>query len=166
MSSPFLGELRLFGLNFAVRGWALCDGQLLAISSNTALFSLLGTTYGGDGRTTFGLPDLRGRTPVHVGNGPGLSDVRWGERGGSENTTLTVANLPSHNHGIRAATGSQTSNRPTNAYQAAGNSYSTSPDTAMASTDNSGGGQSFEHRQPYLGMYYQIALQGIFPSRS
>lgn len=166
MSSPYLGELRLFGLNFAVRGWALCDGQLLPISSNTALFSLLGTTYGGDGRTTFALPDLRGRSPIHVGNGPGLSNVSWGERGGSETTTLTAANLPAHTHAVRGATGSQTSNRPTNGYQAAGNSYSTTADTSMGPTASTGSGQSFNQRDPYLGMYYQIALVGIFPSRS
>ena len=166
MSSPFIGELRLFGLNFAVRGWALCDGQLLPINSNTALFSLLGTTYGGDGRTTFALPDLRGRVPVHPGTGPGLSPVRLGERGGNQTTTLSVLNMPPHTHPVRGATGGQTSNRPTNAYQAAGNSYSTSSDTAMAPTDSVGSGQSFENRQPFLGVNYQIALVGVFPSRS
>ena len=99
-SEPFIGEIRMFAGNFAPRGWAFCDGQLLPISQNTALFSILGTTYGGDGRTTFGLPDLRGRVPVHAGRGPGLSDIRLGQKGGAETSTLTVANMPNHNHDI------------------------------------------------------------------
>ncbi|MEX1309383.1 MAG: tail fiber protein, partial [Candidatus Sulfomarinibacteraceae bacterium] len=98
MASPFIGQIQLFGFNFPPRGWAFCEGQLLAISSNTALFSLLGTTFGGDGRTTFGLPDLRGRSAVGVGNGPGLSSVSWGQRSGAENVTLNVNTLPSHTH--------------------------------------------------------------------
>jgi len=95
---PFIGQIQAFGFNFAPRGWSLCDGQLLAISSNTALFSLIGTAFGGDGRTTFGLPDLRGRTAVHVGRGPGLSNITWGQRGGRENVNLTIQELPAHNH--------------------------------------------------------------------
>ena len=103
MPNPFIGQVNYIGFNFAPRGWALCDGQLLPIASNTALFSLLGTAFGGDGRTTFALPDLRGRTPLGVGNGAGLNDVTWGQRGGSENVTLTVAQIPSHNHTITAS---------------------------------------------------------------
>ena len=98
MADPFLAQIMMFGGNFAPRGWAFCDGQLLPISQNTALFSLLGTTFGGDGRTTFQLPDLRGRYPIHPGTGPGLSQRRWGERGGAETTTLTQAEMPSHDH--------------------------------------------------------------------
>lgn len=166
MSSPFLGEIRLIGFNFAPRGWAFCDGQLLAISQSTALFALLGTSYGGDGRTTFALPDLRGRVPVHPGSGPGLPRVQQGERGGAAMTTLSTANLPSHSHGVRASNGVQTSNRPKGAYQAAGNSYSTTPDTTMGTTVATGGSQSFENRQPFLGIHYVIALVGVFPSRN
>jgi len=99
-SEPFLGEICWIGFNFAPRGWALCDGQLLSISQNDALFSLLGTTYGGDGRTTFGLPDLRGRSPIHVGQGPGLSNYQWGQKGGVETVTLTINQMPSHTHAI------------------------------------------------------------------
>ena len=98
---PFIGQIQAFGFNFAPAGWAHCNGQLLAISQNTALFSLLGTTYGGDGRTTFGLPEMRGRSIRHVGTGPGLSAVSWGQRGGATTATLIAANLPSHNHGVQ-----------------------------------------------------------------
>ena len=105
MSDPFLAEIVMFGGNFAPRGWAFCDGQLLAISSNTALFSLLGTTYGGDGRTTFGLPELRGRFAMHPGNGPGLSSRKLGQKGGSERVTLAITNLPSHTHQLRCNSG-------------------------------------------------------------
>ena len=100
MSEPFVGEIRMFAGNFAPRNWAFCDGQLLSISQNDALFSLFGTIYGGDGRTTFGLPDLRGRTAVHPGTGPGLSNRRWGEKGGTETTTMTINQMPVHHHVI------------------------------------------------------------------
>ncbi|MEQ9567295.1 MAG: tail fiber protein, partial [Pseudomonadales bacterium] len=105
MSEPFVGEIRMFAGNFAPRGWAYCDGQLLAVSQNDALFSLLGTIYGGDGRTTFGLPDMRGRIPLHAGTGPGLSPRRLGSKSGSEKETLTVNQLASHSHGFNANTG-------------------------------------------------------------
>jgi microcystin-dependent protein len=155
----------MFAGNFAPRGWAFCDGQLLAISSNTALFSILGTTYGGDGRTTFALPDLRGRVPVHPGTGPGLPTVRLGERGGAAATILNVNELPLHSHGIAGSTGAQTTNRPTGATSSAGNSYSTeTPDTSMAPTSTTGQGQPFNNMQPFTGINYIIALQGIFPS--
>ena len=98
---PFIGQIQAFGFNYPPRGWAKCEGQLLAINAYQSLFSLLGTTFGGDGRTTFGLPDLRGRSIVGMGNGPGLGDVRWGEKGGAENHTLTAAQIPSHAHGVK-----------------------------------------------------------------
>jgi microcystin-dependent protein len=107
---PFIGEIKMFGGNFAPRGFAFCDGQLLSISQNTALFAILGTTYGGDGRTTFGLPDLRGRVPVHAGTGPGLSSYRIGQKGGTETTTITVANLPAHSHPYAAPAVSEDGN--------------------------------------------------------
>ena len=100
MSEPFIGQIMMVGFNFPPRGWAQCNGQLLPISSHTALFSLLGTTFGGDGRTSFGLPDLRGRIAKHIGQGPGLANVTWGQRGGRENVTLTIANMPSHTHTV------------------------------------------------------------------
>ena len=192
MSSPFIAEIIMFGGNFAPRGWALCDGQLLPISQNQALFALLGTTYGGDGRTTFGLPDLRGRSPVHEGQGPGLPTKRLGEKSGQSQTTLSTANLPSHTH---AATSDSTSTA--NAVEPAGNSndavgnywaddagvssgtYHTgdmatiSPMNSDAVTtettttvENTGSGQSFENYHPHLGVNFIIALQGLFPSRS
>jgi len=174
MSEPFLGEIRMFGGNFAPRGWAFCDGQLLAIAQNTALFSLLGTTYGGDGRTTFGLPDLRGRAPIHEGSGPGLSNYPLGSKGGSETTTLTVQNLPSHNHVARAAGPAGNSN------DAIGNvwaddagvssaTYSSAAATGSMRGDaigNTGGNQSFSNVQPYLAVSFIIALQGVYPSRN
>src|SRR3954465_13916452 len=114
MATPFIGQISLFGGNFAPRGWAFCKGQLLAISQNTALFSILGTTYGGNGQTTFALPDLRGRVPIHFGQGPGLSSYALGETGGAETTTLTVNELPAHTHAVspRASNNAQTTNRP------------------------------------------------------
>jgi microcystin-dependent protein len=166
MSEPFIGEIRMVGFNFAPRGWATCDGQLLPINQNTALFSLLGTFYGGDGRTTFGLPDLRGRVAVHRGTGPGLSSYQIGGKGGVETQALTIGNLPAHDHDIRGSSGAQTTNRTTGAYQADGNSYSTSEDTTMGATASAGSGLAFDNRQPYLVTNYVIALQGVFPSRN
>lgn len=164
---PFLGEVILFGGNYAPRGWAFCDGQLLPISQNSALFSILGTTYGGDGYTTFALPDLRGRAPIHAGSGPGLSDRRLGLRSGAETTTLNTLNLPSHNHTISAAEEGNTDVPNNNYIAGAGlNSYSTETDTASRSTGNQGGSQAFNNMPPYLVMNYIIALQGVFPSRS
>ena len=174
MSDPFLGQLTAVGFNFAPRGWAHCDGQLLPISQYSALFSLLGTTYGGDGRTTFGLPDLRGRSIVSPGNGPGLSSIRWGEKGGAQDSVLTAANLASHTHGIGANTGSGTADSPSNAYMATAedanrngiNIYGTTKAGQMAPTDATGNGQSFTNRSPFLGCYWCIALVGQYPSRS
>lgn len=169
---PFIGQIIMFGGNFAPRGWALCDGQLLAISQNQALFSILGTTYGGDGRTTFALPDLRGRTPVHEGQGPGLSNIRLGERGGNETTTLSVANLPPHGHTNIIPANDQGGNTddPTSAFIAANglNSFSDSQTVNLngGTTTNTGSGQSFSNRGPYTAVNFIIALVGTFPSRN
>jgi microcystin-dependent protein len=164
---PLLGEIILFGGTFAPRGWADCDGRLLPINQNQSLYSLLGTTYGGDGRTDFGLPDLRGRVPVGPGTGPGLSPVRIGERGGTAANTLTEAQLPAHSHGIAGSTGDQTTNRPSGASSSAGNSYSTdTPDTSMAPTNSTGSGQPVNNMPPYTGIRYIIAIVGVFPSRT
>ena len=171
---PFIGQIMMVGFNFAPRGWANCDGQLLPISSNTALFSLLGTMYGGDGRTTFALPDLRSRVPVHVGTGPGLSSVVQGQRGGAEQVTLTESEMPSHSHNLLAAAAAASTIDPTNHSLAAEgtntvNLYSpTAPTLAMHSNSvsNTGGNQAFGIRQPFLGIRFIIALQGVFPSRN
>jgi microcystin-dependent protein len=171
MSEPFVGEIRMFAGNFAPRGWAFCDGQLLAVSQNDALFSLLGTIYGGDGRTTFGLPDLRGRVPIHAGAGPGLTPRRLGEKLGVEKVTLTSNQLPSHSHSLNASTGTGTSN------SASGNVTSESPsidlyiedvpgaDMAVSAIGNVGGSQSHSNIAPFLCLHFIIALFGIYPSR-
>lgn len=178
---PFIGQIQLFGFNFAPRGWAMCEGQLMAISQNTALFSLLGTTFGGDGRTTFGLPDLRGRVAVGMGNGPGLSGQRWGERSGAESNHITIANMPQHNHGLSQARVSipvssddADQDEADGKYLANGNFYHDSPGATYGagpiavtgSTDVAGGSQALNNIQPSLGLNYCIALVGIFPSRS
>lgn len=172
----FIGEIKMFAGNFAPRGWALCDGQLLAIAQNQALFSILGTTYGGDGRTTFALPDLRGRVAVHPGNGPGLSPYRLGQKGGSETTTLTVNNLPPHNHSVSVSNpvndDEATSDDPTGNYPAVSgeNMYTETTNAEGAvpnvTVDNTGGGQAFNNISPYATVNYIICLQGIFPSRN
>lgn len=169
MSEPFIAQITLFAGNFAPRGWALCNGQILPIAQNTALFSLLGTTYGGNGQTTFALPDLRGRVPVHPGQGPGLSPVGLGEVGGTETVTLTVNEMPLHNHGIAASNLAATASRPGGDVPAAGGSYAGSSDgTTMnpAMVLGAGGSQPHQNRQPYLGLNFIIALEGIFPSRN
>jgi microcystin-dependent protein len=175
-SEPFLGQIETFGFNFAPRGWAFCDGQLLPIAQNSALFALLGTTFGGDGRTTFALPDLRGRVAVHVGNGPGLSTVTWGQKSGSETRTLNINNLPSHTHtaALRATTRRGNTADPedhTLAMKSRTNIYQTAaPEVDMQAGSvvigNTGGSQSFSIRDPYLGIYHSIAITGIFPSRN
>jgi len=178
-----IGEIRMFAGNFAPRNWAFCDGQLLAIAQNNALFSILGTTYGGDGRTTFGLPELRGRTPSGVGNGPGLTNRSLGQKGGSETNTITATQMPSHDHTAsgtvkpKAATGRLTlTNTPTGNFPAetpAGtNIYTSTANAEMGESDvtvtvaNNGGGQSVNNMQPFLGMYYIICLEGVYPSRT
>ncbi len=173
MSDPFVGEIRMFAGNFAPRSYAFCDGQLLAVSQNDALFSLFGTIYGGDGRTTFGLPDMRGRIPIHAGSGPGLSPRRLGSKGGAENITLSVNQLPSHNHGTSLATVADgdavdpQDNVP--AYLDSGKLYSTgATDVNMASSaiSGSGGSQPHSNLMPFLCVNFIVALFGAYPSRS
>lgn len=171
---PFIGQIQLFGFNFAPRGWALCEGQLLPISQWTALFSLLGTTFGGDGETTFALPDLRGRSPVGVGSGPGLDTITWGVRAGNYQKTLTVSNMPSHNHisnmDVNTANGEE-SNPQNNVIAAHAAAFAEDPSSGAklnnsAVSSNTGGGQAFNLRNPFLGLYYSIALTGVYPSRN
>lgn len=170
---PFIAQIVMFGGNFAPRGWAFCDGQLLAISTNQALFSILGTTYGGDGRTTFALPDLRGRYAMHPGTGPGLSPRQLGQRGGSETNTLTTQNMPAHNHAatVHASGNPADSANPDGARLGMAEAYSAqaaSVDLAAdaATTANTGGGTAVNNVPPYHCVNFIIALQGIFPSRS
>lgn len=172
MSEPFVGEIRMFAGNFAPQGWALCDGQLLAISQNDALFSLFGTIYGGDGRTTFGLPDLRGRVPVHKGQGPGLSNRPIGQKAGAENVTVTVNQLPSHGHPMQATEEPADSANPggnlaarsttMDLYINAGQNANLAP-TAITAT---GGSQPHSNLMPYLCVNFIVALFGIYPSRT
>ena len=162
-SEPFIGEISIFGFNFAPRGWSTCDGQLLAISSNQALFSLLGTTYGGDGRTTFGLPDLRGRLPMHFGSGPGLTNRPIGQRGGAEQVTLTVGTMPSHNHTLELAT---TDGPPPDTYVVVPNYSSTANATLDEELGMTGGGQAHDNMPPFQVLNFCIALVGVFPSRN
>ena len=177
MSEPFIAEIKMFGGNFAPRGYSTCQGQLLPIAQNTALFSLVGTFYGGDGRTTFGLPDLRGRVPIGMGNGPGLSNVNIAQKGGQETTILNVGNLPPHSHTVSTKVNSGVGNNtsPLGNYIATSNdgenNFSTTSDNSGLATDavsvgNTGVGQSFNNLPPFLGINFIIALQGVFPSRS
>jgi len=193
MAQPMIGEIRMFGGNFAPRNWALCDGQLLAISSNEALFSILGTTYGGDGRTTFKLPDLRGRVSVHAGQGPGLSHRPLGQSSGQENVTLVVGQLPAHNHLVPTMTvegsvnvgvndnGGDTNN-PANAVltEHTNDDFSDDPPnqgqnlggvshnlaTPPTNTAIAGANHSHNNMQPFQVVNYIIALIGLYPSRS
>lgn len=169
MSQPYIGEIRMFGGSFAPRGWSLCDGQLLAISQYDALFSLLGTIYGGDGRTTFGLPDMRGRVPVHQGTGPGLPNQRLGAKGGSERVTVTTGQLPSHTHQPSIAAGSAVSGSPTGGLPAAaqGDFYTgdfTAQPLHSSAMTSKGGGQSHENVQPFQCVTFIISLTGVYPS--
>lgn len=171
MSEPFYGEIRMFGGNFAPRGWAKCDGQLLAISQNDALFSLLGTFYGGDGRTTFGLPDLRGRIPIHNGSGPGLSTRRLGEKGGVEQVVLTPAELPPHGHDLQASKQSATSaSAADNVFaRSVGDVYTPDLDPMPLHANvisMAGGSQPHGNVMPFTCVTFIIALIGIYPSRS
>lgn len=176
MSDPFVAEIRIFAGNFAPRGWAFCDGQLLPISQNTALFSLIGTTYGGDGRVTTALPNLQGRAPMHPGRGPGLSLRRLGENGGTETVTLTQAEMPQHSHAVQAG------NAPASSFVASADSSITrsvggfsynenaeqplSPLHETALSASGGPGVPHPNMQPYLVMSFIIALTGIYPPRS
>lgn len=171
MGQPFVGEIRLFGGNFAPAGWMSCSGQLLPISENEVLFQLIGTTYGGDGQSTFALPDLRGRVPVHQGTGPGLSNRVLAESGGSETVTLTPPQYPAHTHALRASSAAASSAAgPTGVLAATtvslyGNAVQPTVDMAAdAITDGSGGSQPHDNMAPYLAMSYIISLFGIFPS--
>ncbi|MEM7497425.1 MAG: tail fiber protein [Pseudomonadota bacterium] len=166
MSEPFLAEIRIFGFNFAPRGWAFCDGQILPINQNQSLYSLLGTTYGGDGRTSFALPDMRGRVPIHE------SDAHpEGEKGGEETHQLTAAEMPSHSH-IASGTGAAVdSNEPAGRLfgENAGTPYhapGAGGAMALAAIGTVGGGQPHENMQPYLAVNFCIALRGLFPSRN
>ncbi len=175
MSNPFVAEIRIFAFNFAPVGWAFCNGQLLPISQNTALFSLLGTTYGGDGKSTFALPNLQDRTPMHPGQGPGLSNHFLGESGGSAAVTLLDSQMPSHSHSVLANSSGSGQASPANnvwgtlpgrtpppMYQSSAPNVQMSPQALSVAGVNS----PHNNRQPYLGLNFCIALQGVFPPRS
>ena len=174
MADPFVAEIRIFPFNFPPKGWAWCDGQLLPLSQNTALFSLLGTTYGGNGKSNFALPDLQGRAPMHPGQGPGLSLHDLGESGGSETVTLLESEIPFHSHGLRGYNdvGEDRIPGPSEALarSTGGLLYAPigGPTAAMAfeSLVPAGGDQPHNNLQPYLTFYFCIALQGVFPPRS
>lgn len=173
MATGFIGEIRMFGGNFAPRGWALCNGQLIAISQNYALFAILGTTYGGDGMSTFGLPDLRGRAPVHWGQSPGLSNYVLGEKLGSENITLLSSQMPAHTHNVNANTGGGTAASPAAGFlavESTGTSlnYASSSNTTMnpAMIAPAGNGLPVSIIQPVLSVSFIICLTGVFPSRN
>lgn len=174
MSEPFIAEIRVFAGNFAPRGWAFCNGQLLPIAQNTALFSLIGATYGGDGRTTTALPNLQGRAPMHPGRGPGLTARRLGERGGVETVTLTEAQMASHTHTFRGSSDPPDSRQPGGSLAAqpagrgAGVLYGTTNvvDQDPRTVGNAGGSQAHNNLQPFLAINFIIALQGLYPSRS
>ncbi len=171
MSEPFLAEIRMMGFNFAPRGWAFCDGQILPINQNQSLYSLLGTTYGGDGRTSFALPDIRGRTPIHVGNsGNGGITHLEGQKSGEETHTLSAAEMPQHTHQMNAGSGGTSQPIPTNTASLGeiNNGYNTGTNRAAlrsGSISNVGGGQAHNNMQPFLAVNFCIALQGLFPSR-
>lgn len=178
MADCFVGEIRMFAFSWPPRGWANCDGQLMAISQNGPLFSLLGTTYGGDGQTTFALPDMRGRTPVHAGSGPGLTPIKLGEQGGAETVTLTVDQLPAHNHQIKATEENATASDATNRILAhtinqsngqdfpAYHSLTTLKAMNNAAVGNTGKTQPHNNMQISLVINFCIALSGIQPTRS
>ena len=175
MASPFVAEITIFPGNFAPKSWALCNGQILPITQNTALFSLLGTTYGGDGKSNFALPDLQGRLPLHFGQGPGLTPRVLGEKAGSEGVSLTTSQLPSHNHTVsQGASSTADSPSPLGRYPALssnGTPYSSTAGAKMAgataaSLAPAGGGQPHNNVMPSLCLNFIIALQGVFPSRS
>ncbi len=171
MSEPFIAEIKIFGGNYAPRSWAFCDGQLLPISQNTALFSIVGTTYGGDGRTTMGLPNMQGRAPMHPGRGPGLTDRRLGQKTGVETVTLSESQMPVHTHTQQAA-----SRRARNEFPSATAVFGEASETTYAQgatvdmadqvIGSTGGSQSHNNMQPYLTLNFIIALQGLYPSRS
>lgn len=180
-----IGEIRMFAGNFAPRNWAFCDGQLMSIAQNSALFSILGTTYGGDGRSSFGLPDLRGRVPIHAGHGTGLSDRRLGQKGGEETVHLLTQNMPSHTHQINntltakvgvvdddAGTGDCAGNKLANSSASVYSTSNTDADlggvelSGAVTANHTGGDQPHDNMQPFGVVNYIICLQGLFPSRS
>ncbi len=180
-ADPYLGEIMMFAGNFAVRGWALCNGQLLSIAQNAALFSILGTTYGGNGQTTFALPNLQGRFPMHFGEGAGLSPRSLGEQAGQEQVTLIPAQMPLHGHVLNVAGGAGTTNTPDGNFLAAANGIDVTDESTVAvnayaagasgqanngSVGLAGGSQPHSIMNPYLVLNFQIALQGIFPPRN
>lgn len=179
MSDPFVAEIRMFPFNFAPKGWATCDGQLMPISQNTALFSLLGTNYGGDGKSTFALPDLQGSAPMHPGQGQGLSQRFLGEMGGADNITLITTEIPFHTHNAQVSTTTATAATPTGNVPAriafntgtqsgAGVAYSANAPTVQMAPQAlapAGGGLPHNNLQPYLTLTFCIAMQGIFPAR-
>ncbi|MCG8428087.1 MAG: tail fiber protein [Chromatiales bacterium] len=167
MSEPFLAEIRIVGFNFAPRGWAFCDGQILPINQNQSLYSLLGTTYGGDGRTSFALPDLRGRMPIHVGDGH-----REGQKSGEETHTLSAAEMPQHTHTLKGSSSVGNAKAPVGKVLARAavsqiyHNYGNSVSLHSGTVSSVGGGQAHENMQPYLAVNFCIALQGLFPSRN
>jgi microcystin-dependent protein len=172
MADPFVAEIRIFPFNFAPKGWAWCDGQLLPLSQNTALFSLLGTTYGGDGKSNFALPDLQGSSPMHPGQGPGLSLHDLGETGGTDTVTLLQSEMPVHTHAMMGAAmdpalAKLISNQASFSLSQGGGIYQDSQNAQLApeAITPSGGDQPHNNMQPYLTMYFNIALQGVFPPR-
>lgn len=173
MSEPFIAEIRIIGFTFAPRGWAFCNGQLLPVSQNTALFSLLGTIYGGDGRSTFALPNLQGRAPMQPGRGPGLTARRLGETGGTDTVTLSEAQMPAHQHNWQVSARTGNANDPgTDTYLAGGSSDqflygppSNLVDMHPGALADNGGGQSHNNMQPFLTLNFVIALVGLYPSR-
>jgi microcystin-dependent protein len=182
MGEPYLGEISMGGWNFSPNGFSFCNGQLVAINSNTALFSLLGTNFGGDGSSTFALPDLRGRVPLHWGQGPGLSGYNLGQTGGAEIVTLTTPQIPSHNHNINATAGGPNTANPVGAYFTSGPLIGSGPNATLLKTYTTnapngatfgsnavaaaGGSQPHPNIQPFLAISYVIALQGIYPARN
>lgn len=169
MSEPFVGEIRMFAGNFAPSGWAFCDGQLLAVSQNDALFSLFGTIYGGDGETTFGLPDLRGRIPIHAGHGPGLSPRSLGSKAGTERETLTLNQMPLHSHPLQASSDPATSPNPQGnvlSESVVDRIYHPTPNSSLSPTaaTSAGGSNSHTNLMPFLCIHFIVALFGIYPS--
>lgn len=172
MADPFVAEIRIFPFNFAPRGWAWCDGQLLPLSQNTALFSLLGTTYGGNGKSNFALPDLQGRAPMQPGQGPGLSLHDLGETGGSETVSLLESEIPSHSHGVQFSENPGERNNPASNYYSipdSGRIYVGASNLVNMNGNMlapAGGDQPHNNMMPYLTFYFNIALQGVFPPRT
>ena len=171
-SEPFIGQIQYFPYNFAPRSWTFCNGQLLPVSSNTALFSLLGTTYGGDGRTTLGIPDMRGRAPIHPGSGPGLSTYRSGEKGGVENVALTVNEFPTHTHNLAGTNNIGNQSSPAGGALSRDGRDQTyrneAPNTDMHadSVVSAGSGLAHNNMPPYLALNCNIALNGVYPQRN